>query len=239
MRIEKVNENQIRCTLTREDLADRQIKLSELAYGSDKAKSLFRDMMQQASNEFGFEANDIPLMVEAIPISAESIILVITKVEYPEELDTRFSKFSEEDEAPDEIVPKQVMPPQGADDILGWFKKLAKDQKEANEKKVEDKEPTDLVKLFTFKNLGQVRGVAQVLSGYYNGQNDLYKESKTNEFVLVLHKSEHTPQEFNKVCNIACEYGTQRRYSKATEAHFMEHEGVLIKDSALQTIAKL
>ena len=90
MKIEKVNENQIRCTLTREDLAERQIKLSELADGSDKAKSLFRDMMQQASNEFGFEANDIPLMVEAIPISAESIILVITKVEYPEELGNRF-----------------------------------------------------------------------------------------------------------------------------------------------------
>ena len=81
MKIEKVNENQIRCTLTREDLADRQIKLSELAYGSDKAKSLFRDMMQQASNEFGFEANDIPLMVEAIPMAGEAIILVSTKVE--------------------------------------------------------------------------------------------------------------------------------------------------------------
>ena len=35
MKIEKVNDNQIRCTLTRQDLADRQIKLSELAYGSD------------------------------------------------------------------------------------------------------------------------------------------------------------------------------------------------------------
>ena len=42
--------------------------------------------------------NDIPLMVEAIPLSSESVILVITKVEYPEELDTRFSKFSETDE---------------------------------------------------------------------------------------------------------------------------------------------
>ena len=28
MKIEKVNENQIRCTLTREDLAERQIKLN-------------------------------------------------------------------------------------------------------------------------------------------------------------------------------------------------------------------
>ena len=94
MKIEKVNENQIRCTLTREDLADRQLKLSELAYGTEKAKMLFRDMMQQAAYECGFEAEDIPLMIEAIPLSADTIILIITKVEYPEELDTRFSQFA-------------------------------------------------------------------------------------------------------------------------------------------------
>ncbi len=87
MKIEKVNDNQIRCTLTREDLAERQIKLSELAYGTEKAKMLFRDMMQQAAYEFGFEADDIPLMIEAIPLSADTIILVITKVEYPALID--------------------------------------------------------------------------------------------------------------------------------------------------------
>ena len=98
MKIEKVNDNQIRCTLTKQDLADRKIDLRELAYGSEKAKGLFHDMIQQANYEFGFEANDIPLMVEAIPLSSETLILLITKVEYPEELDTRFSKFSEPDE---------------------------------------------------------------------------------------------------------------------------------------------
>ena len=51
MKIEKINDNQIRCTLTRQDLADREIKLSELAYGTEKAKLLFRDMMQQAAYE--------------------------------------------------------------------------------------------------------------------------------------------------------------------------------------------
>lgn len=64
-----------------------------MAYGTEKAKMLFRDMMQQAAYEFGFEADDIPLMIEAIPLSADTIILVITKVEYPEELDTRFPSF--------------------------------------------------------------------------------------------------------------------------------------------------
>ena len=48
MKIEKVNDHQIRCTLTKADLADRELKISELAYGTEKAKSLFRDMMQQA-----------------------------------------------------------------------------------------------------------------------------------------------------------------------------------------------
>ena len=71
MKIEKINENQIRCTLTKSDLEERHIRLSELAYGSDKAKDLFRDMMQQANTEFGFEADNIPLMIEAIPVSAD------------------------------------------------------------------------------------------------------------------------------------------------------------------------
>ena len=107
MKIEKVNENQIRCTLTREDLASRELKISELAYGTEKAKSLFRDMMQQANFEFGFEAEDIPLMIEAIPLNADCIVLIITKVEDPDELDTRFSRFApsvteESDEDSDE-----------------------------------------------------------------------------------------------------------------------------------------
>ena len=94
MKIERINENQIRCTLTSFDLSVRNLNLGELAYGSEKARKLFREMIQKASNEVGFEAEDIPLMVEAIPLSNESVMLVITKVEDPEELDTRFSKFS-------------------------------------------------------------------------------------------------------------------------------------------------
>ena len=137
MRIEKINENQIRCTLTKEDLADRQIKISELAYGSEKARNLFRDMIEQANYEFGFEAGDIPLMIEAIPLSGENIILQITKVEYPEEIDTRFSKFSEGEEEEETVSETNLFSDtQGADDILGLFQKM----KEDLEAQVEEKE---------------------------------------------------------------------------------------------------
>ena len=117
MKIEKLNENQIRCTLTHADLAARHLKLSELAYGTEKAKSLFRDMMQQASFDFGFEAEDLPLMIEAIPSSGDSIVLIITKVEDPEELDTRFSKFTQSMDS--EASPtEQLEKLEGAEDFL-------------------------------------------------------------------------------------------------------------------------
>ena len=106
MKIERINENQIRCTLTSFDLSARNINIVVLAYGTEKAKKLFREMIQRASNEVGFEAEDIPLMVEAIPLSSESIMLVITKIEDPEELDTRFARFSPAaEETQEEILP--------------------------------------------------------------------------------------------------------------------------------------
>lgn len=247
MKIEKVNENQICCTLTREDLEDRQIKLSELAYGSEKARGLFRDMIQQANYEFGFEANDIPLMVEAIPMSSDSIILLITKVEYPEELDTRFSKFTEPDAEeeygmdPDSEEP--VWGQQGADDILALFRKMKNTKElpkeEGSERKEPKAQPADPVKMFEFYSLEQVERLARVLNGFYKGENMLMKNEQQNRYYLVLHKSAHSPEEFNKVCNIAAEYAPQKAYTPAMEAYFREHDAVILADHALETLQQL
>ena len=58
MTIERLSDTQIRCTLNKQDLQERQLQLSELLYGSEKAKALFRDLVQMASYECGFETED-------------------------------------------------------------------------------------------------------------------------------------------------------------------------------------
>jgi adapter protein MecA 1/2 len=259
MKIEKINDNQIRCTLTREELAERQLKLSELAYGTEKAKMLFRDMMQQAAYEFGFEADDIPLMIEAIPLSADSIILVITKVEYPEELDTRFSKFSDpdqEDMYEDLFASGGAAPaPEGADDILGLFKKIQEERKRTAEteqnadafsveqtkadKDVPVNVLVDITKVFVFGELADVNRLAHVLDGFYVGKNDLYKNEGTHKYYLLVRKSEQTPEDFNRVCNILSEYAAQQTYTPAAGAFFDEHYRLILKENALQTLAEL
>ncbi len=140
MKIEKINDNQIRCTLNQQDLQSREIKISELAYGTQKAKDLFHDMIEQADHEFGFHTDDMPLMIEAIPISMDCIVLVITKVEDPEELDTRFSRFapSEEDgsalEESDnsESFLEEKEPPEGLDGELTDVTAEAEEATDAN-----------------------------------------------------------------------------------------------------------
>ena len=256
MKIEKVSDNQIRCTLTKEDLADRQLKLSELAYGTEKAKSLFRDMMQQASYEFCFEAEDIPLMIEAIPLSPDCIILIITKVEDPEELDTRFSKFAPTTEALANELENAVNSfAEGADDILDLFKRIHEenndttksDSKEfiplpetlASKSKEENVTKKEIIRAYKIENLDTAIRIALVLDGYYNGINSLYKNVEDKYFMLFLRKSDHTPQEFNKVCNILSEYAVPQNFTPATEAHYREHHKVIIENNAIQRLTDI
>lgn len=131
MHIEKINDNQIKCTLSQRDLLARQLDLSELAYGTEKARSLFQEMLEQAHDAFGFEADNMPLMVEAIPISKESIVLIITRIDSPDELDTRFSRFSSM--SADSLLEDNEDISDGADEILDLFQSvLKKDSNESN-----------------------------------------------------------------------------------------------------------
>jgi len=90
MKIERINDNQVKIMLTRIDLDERDIKIGELAYGSEKAQALFRDIMEEAQAQCGFEAENLPLMIEAIPYSQDSITIIVTKVQNSSDLEERF-----------------------------------------------------------------------------------------------------------------------------------------------------
>ncbi|RGU90469.1 adaptor protein MecA [Clostridium sp. AF15-17LB] len=240
MKIEKLNDNQIRCTLTRADLAARQLQLSELAYGTEKAKSLFHDMMQQAAFEFGFEAEDIPLMIEAIPASSDSIVLIITKVEDPEELDTRFSKFSpspggdwdsKKNEAPDKLDGAETLL-----DLLGKVKEKIGTQEESSGEDTKEVQKTSL-RLFSFATMDSVIQAARLLSGMYNGSNTLYKDHGEDVYILALTQSDHKTNDFNRICNMLSEYGSLEKASGATLAFLEEHCEILISADAVQKLA--
>ena len=238
MKIEKLNENQIRCTLTHADLAARHLKLSELAYGTEKAKSLFRDMMQQASFDFGFEAENIPLMIEAIPSSADSIVLIITKVEDPEELDTRFSKFTPSGDA-EPLNMETLEKLQGAEEFLNLLNKVKEAAAGTGTAESEPVSPAFLVRLFSFETLDGAIQASRLIAPVYKGANTLYKDNSNGMFILALAPSEHSTSEFNKICNMLSEYGSPEKADASVLAFLEEHCEVIISADAVQKLSTL
>ena len=248
MKIERISENQIRCTLTREDLISRQIKLSELAYGSPKARELFRELMEQASFQYGFEAEDIPLMIEAIPLSSESIVLLVTKVDSPDELDTRFSRFTEDEDYDSDndyesFEPEKSFNSTAADEILNVFNNLLDKAREAignsPEKAAASGLPVDITKMFVFDTLDEVMRLSTMLGTFYDGINSLYKSPSDGRYYLVVSKSDSTPEVYNKVCNILAEYGDQNNFVVGTDKYMLEHYETIVSDHAIQVLANL
>lgn len=267
MRIEKINDNQIRCTLNKKDLSDRELRISELAYGTDKAKALFRDMVQQASYEFGFEAENIPLMIEAIPMYPDTLVLLITKVEDPDELDTRFSTFSESPDSEDyEPAGEFTFDDDEADfdddeDIYELAGNISSDDEEIpleptssydrntdfislsealgmepRPKNTDKKVSVNIARIFSFKSINDISILADNLYHIYTSENTLYKNDKTGEYILIMQQGSLSPESFNRICNLASEYGTQLKNVPASISYFEEHFEPLIKYDALQKL---
>ncbi len=237
MKIEKLSDNQIRCTLTRADLATRELKLSELAYGTEKAKSLFHDMMEQAAAEFGFITEDFPLMIEAIPSTSGSVVLIITKVDDPDELDNKFSKFAPQDGASEEPnYPLDKL--EGAEELLDLLNKVHEAHAEISNKDAVSKEsPSDIrVRLFSFATIDGVIHAAHLLDGLYLGENTLYLDIAEDVYILALSQSDHTTSEFNRICNMLSEYGSLERATGINLAFLEEHCNVIISMNAVQQL---
>ena len=265
MKIERISENQIRCTLSKHDLMERHLKISELAYGSDRAKELFRDMMEQANIDLGFEADDIPLMIEAIPTSRESIVLVITKVDNPEEFDERFSRFGltgqnmdYDDEEEFEFEEAEEQTQEETPEIVNCFEQLHDLLEEAGAKSDSEFVPfseslkgkkktgkakrdkteriSDSVRVFSFDSLNILISLAHMTNPQYNAKNTVWKDPATKRYYLLVNRG-HGKRIFQSTCSLLSEFGREEIVTYATQAYYNEHFQVIIKDKALAQLA--
>ena len=153
-------------------------------------------MMQQANFEFGFEAEDIPLMIEAIPMEQDCIVLLITKVEDPEELDTRFARFSpgqsDEDQEEEDF-------PFDSEDMMDLVQPITADQPEqiVTADAVAARQAT---RIFVFASLSKVMNAAAQIDKNCTCTNSLYKDQK-NLQVSVLYAHKNALSEQNNLNN--------------------------------------
>ncbi len=232
MKFESINRNKFKCTITQKDLSDRNMRLNDLAYGSEQSRSLFREIMQGAGRELNFDTENMPISIEAIPMADGSLQLVISREEYPDQLDARFSDFSEgfEDYSLEGVT--NALAGRAADDILDFFKGMPASDDTAEAPVVAD---DSFSRTYSFTKLSDLTALSKVLASFYSGDNSLYYDPVEKAYYLVFRKGDTTPELFNRVCNISAEYAVSDRFSDSFIGYLSErcklvsaHEGVQI-----------
>ena len=85
MKVEFINENKIKITLTFEELEKRDISLKDITNNSSLARDLFTDLIEETDLDSEFFVDDSQLLIEACSDNNNLFIVTITKInDFPE-----------------------------------------------------------------------------------------------------------------------------------------------------------
>lgn len=231
MKIEKINENKIKCTLNPGDLEARKITVKEIATGSEKAHELLNEMMQKAQAEFGFKAEGVPLMIEAACLPDGQVVLMISKSNdaVPPKGRGRFdfsiTKAAEPLQADVALEnPNAEEVKTAIDNFFDFAKKqvLGKIQNgEGLEEEIEKALPPAMS--FLFRDVDSTKGALKTIKKKFQGNIEVYKNPATGSFFVILYREGAPNQNFNKSCNLMSEYGAQVKNECVSTSYYKEH----------------
>jgi adapter protein MecA 1/2 len=155
MKIERINDNEIKVTISQNDLDERNIDLGSLNYNSPAAQELFWDMMEQAEIEFGFTSSDSQLCIEAIPDSIEGFVVTISKVDEDGDFES-IQKY-----------------------IKNKFKKNDLRVKKKNRKIF------STIMIYSFKEFEDLCALSKKINPMYSGESSLFKLKDTYYLILT------------------------------------------------------
>ena len=224
MKIERISENQLKLTLTKDDLKERDIKLEDLITPSEKTQKLFRDIMEQALDEEDFVSENTPLMVEAVPMGTEGIMIIVTKV-------------NNKDKKGNADLLQQ------AQETRRWKKKPLDTMEHAEEKN------SDIL-IYSFPELDDVIRVSLRLDGGFKGESSVYKNE--GKYFLVLQGDTYTAEESSDELELVLkeygqkhelelvlkEYGQKHVSTPLAKYYLLEHGETIIADKAVKALAK-
>ena len=213
MKIERISENQLKLTLTKDDLKERDIKLGDLITPSEKTQKLFRDIMEQALDEEDFVSENTPLMVEAVPMGTEGIMIIVTKVNNKDKKGNTTADLLQQ-----------------AQETRRWKKKPLDTLEHAEEKN------SDIL-IYSFPQLDDVISVSLRLDSRFKGESAVYKND--NKYFLVLQGDTYTAEESSEELELVLkEYGQKHVSTPLAKYYLLEHGETIIADKAVKALAK-
>lgn len=227
MKIEKLNDRQIKVLLDKNDLEERDLQISELAYGSEKAQNLFREMIAVANEQFGFTLESGHIAVEATPLSIDSIVLVLTQLsDDSDDISDRLSLLKGLKELFKHVSgaePEDILNDMEEDDIP---------QNNLSEKTESAPKSTYI---YMFNDLDSILSISSQIKNIYEGKSKLFKYN--SEYYLSLNPENTKNSSY--ALNVTGEFGERVKSYNLTEDFFIEHGEIIVKENVFKILASI
>ena len=214
MKVERINENKIKITLSMNELEERNISLKDIEKDSSKAKNIFLDLIAESNLENSFAIDHSQLFVEATTDYNDFFTITITKMD--ELLD--ISKFS----LLDQFIEKKLL-----------------DKKGNLPKKVINSNIESYSNVFLFDSIDKVLDMCDMLkfNKCFYGKSSLYLLK--GKYFLIFSKHSDKNIKFKKTYSIINEYSDNSFLSELYEISLKEKSKSIIISNAIQVLVKI
>lgn len=209
MKVEKINENKVRITLTFDELEKRDISLSEIEHDSLRAKELFFSLIEESNLDNDFIIDESHLFIEACSDNNNLFIVTITKIDNIPEL----SKYS--------------------------FLQEKKDRSKSQKKKQSPNKYRIDSNIFSFNSIDNILEICSKSKkeNLFFGRNSLYKYNNT--YYVIFSKATIKNRKFVKTYVFLSEYCNDYYSYDLFEISIIEKSKLIIKNNALQKLSEI
>lgn len=230
MKIEVISDSQIKFILNQSDLTERNIKLTELSYGSEKIQELFHEMLEEATAQYGVDFSNRPLMIEAIPVSLNSIMIIVTKVTESSDLMSKLESYA----SPLADFIKSRLQNIGSKPNFDSFEDLL-DMHLEQPGHEEIKKETSIDHIaYTFGSLDVLTRASLLVDNLFLGESQLYK--KDGLYYLLLDVKDYVAKDQLRISFVLGEFGNRISASYLTKYMLEEHGEVILANNAIKKL---
>jgi len=225
MKVEIVNQNQMRVMFKPQDLKARDISATDMFnQGNNKVQDLFREITEMLQREYGFATFGTPLMFEATLSDGGFNVLVTRVVNNTATNETQRAMLDSIMNLVGNMPASMQQPPDIYRDYAARGKRPVK----------RAKRPAGEYTVFSFDNIDDAAKACSFVDESYIGNSRLYK--KEGKYVLLLTNRGQDIQCTKNFEKKLAEFGQREQVSKITLSQLQERAEVVIQADAVNKL---
>ena len=229
MKFEKMENGSLRCFLTQDDLEQNGIELDDFFANTPNAREFLEKLIRIAEDEVGYKATGNMMSIQAAIMSEDEIVLTfseshVSSAEILEHIRNMFGASAARESVP--------VLPDVKDDIL-------KEAGEQNKDHAAEGDREGYAYLLTFETFAGVRKFCRILPDSTAAKSRLYYLDQKKQYFIWADLNNSTRKYVYEFVTASMEYAKSIEKDSARSDFLEEHAQVIVKDRALETLARL